>query len=68
MAIRLLFVPVSGPKGMGEYGRALAMAGAAAARWPDAAIHFAMSREAPYASARAFPCDVAAGFAHLPLR
>ncbi len=57
-AIRLLFVPVSGPKGMGEYGRALAMAGAAAARWPHAAIHFAVSREAPYASAVPFPATL----------
>ena len=58
MTVRLLFVPVSGPKGMGEYGRALAMAGAAAARWPNAAIHFALSREAPYANTVPFPATL----------
>jgi UDP:flavonoid glycosyltransferase YjiC (YdhE family) len=47
---RLLFIPVSGPTGMGEYGRALAIANVVAQRQPDAAIHFALSREAPYAA------------------
>lgn len=57
-ALRLLFVPVSGPRGMGEYGRALAMAKAVAARQPDAQIHFALSREAPYAAAVPFPATL----------
>lgn len=35
---------------MGEYARARALAHAASARWPDAAIHFVLSREAPYAA------------------
>jgi ADP-heptose:LPS heptosyltransferase len=35
---------------MGEYARSLAIATAAAARWPQAAIHFVLSREAPYAA------------------
>ena len=35
---------------MGEYGRALAMANAAIERWPQAVIHFVLSREAPYAA------------------
>ena len=47
---RLLFVPVSGPYGMGEYARSVAIAHAAQARWPRAAIRFLLSREAPYAA------------------
>jgi UDP:flavonoid glycosyltransferase YjiC (YdhE family) len=54
-APRLLFLPVSGPHGMGEYARALQIAQAAAARWPMAQIQFAVSREAPY--------DMESGFA-----
>jgi hypothetical protein len=48
-APRLLFVPVSGAFGMGEFARTLAMAQAAEGRWPQAAIRFVLSREAPYA-------------------
>ena len=47
---RLLFVPVSGPYGMGEYARSAAIAHAARERWPQAAIRFLLSREAPYAA------------------
>jgi UDP:flavonoid glycosyltransferase YjiC (YdhE family) len=54
-APRLLFLPVSGPHGMGEYARAVLIAQAAAGRWPAAQIQFALSREAPY--------EVDAGFA-----
>jgi hypothetical protein len=46
---RLLFVPVSGPLGMGEYARSLALATAASQRWPHSQIRFVLSREAPYA-------------------
>jgi glycosyltransferase involved in cell wall biosynthesis len=46
---RILFIPVSGIYGMGEYARSLAIACGFAARRPDAAIHFVLSREAPYA-------------------
>ncbi|MGC8517162.1 MAG: glycosyltransferase [Steroidobacteraceae bacterium] len=46
---RLLFVPVSGPTGMGEYFQSLAIAQAARQRWPDAPIHFLLNRNAPYA-------------------
>jgi glycosyltransferase involved in cell wall biosynthesis len=49
-APRILFVPVSGTYGMGEYARSLAIARAASRRWPGAAIHFVLSREAPYAA------------------
>lgn len=51
----VLFVPVSGPHGMGEYARALAVARAATARWPALRVHFALSRAAPYAADCPFP-------------
>jgi glycosyltransferase involved in cell wall biosynthesis len=40
---------------MGEYARSLAIARAASRRWPGAAIHFVLSREAPYAADAPFP-------------
>ena len=55
---RVLFVPVSGPRGMGEYARALALATAASRRWPDMQIHFALSRAAPYAGNTPFPATL----------
>ena len=54
-ALRLLFVPVSGPRGMGEYARCVALAQAAKRRWPTASVHFALSRAAPYAADTPFP-------------
>jgi predicted glycosyltransferase len=54
-APRILFVPVSGPYGMGEYARSLAIAHAVSRRWPGASIHFALSREARYADDAPFP-------------
>jgi spore coat polysaccharide biosynthesis predicted glycosyltransferase SpsG len=53
-APRFLFLPVSGPHGMGEYVRTLQIAHAAAARWPNAQIHFALSKKAPYEPDDAF--------------
>ncbi len=47
---RILFVPVSGPFGTGEYARSAAIARAARRRWPRAEIHFILSRQAPYAA------------------
>jgi hypothetical protein len=47
---KLLFVPVSGRYGMGEYARSLAIAQGAARRWPEATIHFVLSGQAPYAA------------------
>jgi ADP-heptose:LPS heptosyltransferase len=47
---RVLFVPVSGARGMGEYARSLALAVAAARRWPALEIHFAVSRQASYSA------------------
>jgi ADP-heptose:LPS heptosyltransferase len=52
---RFLFLPVSGPFGMGEYARSLAIAHAVAQRWPHGLVHFALSREAPYATQTPFP-------------
>lgn len=46
---RLLLVPVSGPRGMGEYARCLAIADAMRARWPALELRLLLSREAPYA-------------------
>jgi glycosyltransferase involved in cell wall biosynthesis len=40
---------------MGEYARSLAIARAASRRWPGAAIHFVLSREAAYAADAPFP-------------
>ncbi len=51
----MLFVPVSGARGMGEYARALALATAAAQRLPGLQVHFVVSREAPYAAGTPFP-------------
>ena len=42
----ILFVPVSGPRGAGEYYRCLAIAQALVAQRPEWAVHFALSREA----------------------
>jgi len=57
-APRILFVPVSGTYGMGEYARSMAIAHAASRRWQDAAIHFVLSREAPYAADAPFPATL----------
>jgi len=46
---RILFVPVSGPSGMGEFARARSLADAVRARWPEVETHFVLHREAPYA-------------------
>jgi hypothetical protein len=57
-APRLLFIPVSGTYGMGEYARSLTIARAASRRWQHAAIHFILSREAPYAASTPFPATL----------
>jgi UDP-glucoronosyl and UDP-glucosyl transferase len=46
---------VSGPYGMGEFARCSAIASAALERWPQAAVHFLLSRHAPYISRVPFP-------------
>ncbi len=40
---------------MGEYARAVALATAAVQRWPELQVHFAVSRQAPYAEDTPFP-------------
>jgi ADP-heptose:LPS heptosyltransferase len=57
-APRILFVPVSGAFGMGEYARSLSIAQAAKQRWPAADIQFLLSRQAPYASRAPFPATL----------
>jgi spore coat polysaccharide biosynthesis predicted glycosyltransferase SpsG len=59
-APRILFVPVSGTYGMGEYARSLAIARAASRRWQGAAIQFVLSRAAPYAADAPFPTTLLA--------
>jgi glycosyltransferase involved in cell wall biosynthesis len=51
----VLFLPVSGPGGAGEFHRALAIAGGIARGWPAAAIRFVVSRDASYAANVPFP-------------
>ncbi len=50
LAPRLLLVPVSGPRGMGEFARALAIGRAVRARWPEVQLRFVVHRDAPYAA------------------
>jgi ADP-heptose:LPS heptosyltransferase len=57
-APRLLFLPVSGPSGMGETVRSMQIAYAARRRWPDAKPHFALSRESPLAATFPFDCTL----------
>ena len=52
---RILFVPVSGAKGAGEYFRCLAIAQRIRERWPSAEIRFMVSRAAGYANEVPFP-------------
>jgi glycosyltransferase involved in cell wall biosynthesis len=54
-APRVLFIPVSGIYGMGEYARSLAIARAVSQHWQGCAIRFVLSREAPYAADPPFP-------------
>src|SRR5215469_2183317 len=55
---RVLFIPVSGPRGMGEYARCLTIATALAARVPGVGMHFALSRAAPYSADTPFPATL----------
>lgn len=43
---------------MGEYARSLAIAQAVRRQWPEAEIHFILSRRAPYAAAAPFPATL----------
>jgi hypothetical protein len=52
---RLLFIPVSGPGGAGEYFRSLAVARAIERRWPASSIRFLVSRDATYSQGGPYP-------------
>jgi hypothetical protein len=52
---RILFVPVSGSGGAGEYYRALALARAMAGAYPQTQIMFVLDRHARYAAEAPFP-------------
>ncbi|MFO1394407.1 MAG: hypothetical protein U1F09_11655 [Steroidobacteraceae bacterium] len=54
-APRILFVPVSGPGGAGEYFRCLAFARAVERRWSGASISFVMSRASSQAGQVPYP-------------
>src|SRR5690242_3187789 len=56
--MKLMFVPVSAPRGMGEYARSREIATAVLTRWPEAKIHFILSREASYARECPFPATL----------
>jgi hypothetical protein len=56
--MKLLFVPVSAPRGMGEYARSREIAMAVRKRWPASQIHFILSREAIYAGECPFPATL----------
>ncbi len=55
---QILFVPVSGPGGSGEYFRCLAIAQGLAQRWPKASVHFVLHRGAAYAKTCPYPCTL----------
>lgn len=63
--MRVLFVPVSAPRGFGEYARAREIACATRQRWPEAQLHFVLSAEAPYARDCPFPVTLLPGSATL---
>jgi hypothetical protein len=54
----MLFVPVSGGFGAGEYARSLAIAHGVRRQWPEASIHFILSRQAPYAATVPYPATL----------
>lgn len=57
----VLFVPVSGPQGSGEYVRCLVVAQALAAASADVDIHFVLNRSARYASDAPFETHLIEG-------
>ncbi len=55
MSLKILFVPVSSVKGIGEYMRSLALANALADKIEDIEIRFVLSNEVAYAKDCPFP-------------
>lgn len=56
--MRVLFVPVSGPRGSGEYARCVAIARELLRHRPEAEVHFLVSREFPDAARVPFPATL----------
>ena len=54
-APRIVFLPVSSPKGIGEYMRSLIIAQALQAKWPSLDIQFVLNKHAPSAASCPFP-------------
>jgi hypothetical protein len=52
---KIVFVPVSGPGGAGEYHRALAVARGVERRWSGCEIRFVLNSAAPYAASAPYP-------------
>ncbi len=63
--MKVLFVPVSAARGLGEYARAHTIARAVQRRWPDAQLHFVLSARAPYAAQCPYPATLLPGSATL---
>ena len=61
MTPRILFVPVSGAGGAGEFMRSLIIARALRERLPEATLHFIVNAEARYAHQLEFPSTVIQG-------
>jgi predicted glycosyltransferase len=57
----LIFLPVSGPRGMGEYIRCLTIAERFQSRRPKAGIRFVVDRQAPYADEVPFETELIDG-------
>lgn len=53
--MKILFIPVSGKDGIGEYMRSMILAQAMKDKEPEAEIHFALSEQAPYAKDCIYP-------------
>ena len=53
--MKILFVPVSGKEGIGEYMRSMILAQALETKYPNADIRFALSKEAPYVKNCPYP-------------
>ncbi|NRD72058.1 hypothetical protein HQQ94_02125 [Shewanella sp. VB17] len=55
---KFLFVPVSSPKGIGEYMRSVIIAKKISEKWPNAIIEFILNKHTPYADDCPFPAHL----------
>lgn len=53
--MKILFIPVSGKEGIGEYMRSIILAQSINASFPNVEIHFVLSSEAPYSHTCPYP-------------